>query len=167
MTKNTIAYALIAGLVAIGITSATLAMAQTTETEPTFHVSGTPIAGFKVMDLLPEIMGSINVGEDIMSSKKVSLPEAATIAEDETGGAVTTGSLGVQNGYLVYTFAVISEDQMRTVIVDAGNGEVLHVSEPHTVDAVSMLISGNHMMKFKHVSAPWAAIHAEKITSEE
>ena len=89
---------------------------------------------FKYANL--DIDGSVNitqqVADQILSSAKIAFPEAATTAADAVdNGKVLDGRLGVINGFLVYNFRVVDEDS-RTylVIVDAGNGEVLHKSEP-------------------------------------
>jgi hypothetical protein len=44
--------------------------------------------------------------------------------------------------YLVYVFRVFSDDMQKPAIVDAGNGEVLHLSEGMEIDALSAL--GGH-----------------------
>ena len=143
MTKNKTAYALIAGILAITI-SASFAMAEPVETKDKsiqFRTGPTP-AGGMLLGPFPEIKGSVDVGKDVMSSVKIDFPEAASIAETKEGGAVVNGNLGVQNGYLVYTFSVVSDNQMRIVIVDAGDGKVLYTSEPIQSNAASLLFSG-------------------------
>jgi hypothetical protein len=187
MTKNKIAYAFIAGILAIGITSAFA--------EPEFgkfvkSKSAWPGAGVGMGDPypLPEIQGTVDVGKDIMSNDKIDaarealeaarsevgndilskakigLAEATATAEAEGKGIATSGNLGIQSGYLIYTFTVVSENQARKVIVDAGSGDVLHVSEPMPHD-VLMLISGQRM-HFEHAVQVLAPL-GDKITLDE
>jgi uncharacterized membrane protein YkoI len=83
-----------------------------------------------------DIDGSVNITEQvanqILSEAKVAFPEAAaTAAGAVDNGKVINGNLGVIEGFLVYSFTVVDdENKIFTVIVDAGNGEVLHTSEP-------------------------------------
>jgi hypothetical protein len=56
----------------------------------------------------------------------------------------------IEQGYLVYVFRVLAGDEVKTVIVDAGNGEVLHVSEGMEMDALSA-ISGHGPSGFSTV----------------
>jgi hypothetical protein len=70
--------------------------------------------------------------DQILSGAEVPFPEAATIAADAVDdGQVLGGNLGVIEGFLVYSFRVVDDDnRIYSVIVDARNGEVLHTSEP-------------------------------------
>lgn len=64
-----------------------------------------------------------------MSKVKINFGHAANTATNAAGGHVIGGDLTIVNGYVVYQFRVISGDQEKTVIVDAGSGEVLYTSE--------------------------------------
>ena len=75
------------------------------------------------------VNGTINAGEEIMSKVKVDFVDAANSASKAAGGHGIGGDLTIVNGYVVYQFRVISGNQEKTVIVDAGSGEVLHTSE--------------------------------------
>ena len=86
---------------------------------------------------MPRINGTVNVGETmkdfIKDNLKVTLSQASeTAAKQAENGVVVGGHLGVVQGYLVYTLYIVNPDGHtgRMVIVDAGNGEVLHASEP-------------------------------------
>jgi uncharacterized membrane protein YkoI len=85
---------------------------------------------------MPQINGSVSVANEtsnfIKENVKVSFVAAAQTAQGQvTNGTVLGGHLGVVQGYLVYTFFVADATNQRghLVIVDAGNGDVLHTSE--------------------------------------
>jgi uncharacterized membrane protein YkoI len=85
---------------------------------------------------LPQINGSVSVANEtrnfINENVKVSFVQAAQTAQGQvTNGTVLGGHLGVVQGYLVYTFFVADTASQtgHLVIVDAGNGNVLHTSE--------------------------------------
>jgi uncharacterized membrane protein YkoI len=88
--------------------------------------------GFSPLDLDGSVNITEQVTDQIMSSVEVSFSEAATTAADSVNnGSVLNGNLGVIDGFLVYSFTVVDDDnRIYSVIVDAGNGEVLHTSEP-------------------------------------
>jgi uncharacterized membrane protein YkoI len=85
---------------------------------------------------MPQINGSVSVANEtinlIRENVKVSFVAAAQTAQGQvTNGTVLGGHLGVVQGYLVYTYFVADAANQRghLVIVDAGNGDVLHTSE--------------------------------------
>ncbi len=84
---------------------------------------------------LPEIEGTIPVGESIrenIESVNIDALEAGTIAIDSIEeGKVLFGGIMPTQGYLVYHYGVASSinDQLYRVIVDAGNGDILHTGE--------------------------------------
>jgi hypothetical protein len=85
---------------------------------------------------LPEISGSVNVNEAIknyiIENKKVSFSAAADTAEKQVeNGSVVGGHVGIEQGYLVYTFCVMDtkSDTSYNIIIDAGDGKVLNKSE--------------------------------------
>jgi uncharacterized membrane protein YkoI len=84
---------------------------------------------------VPQLNGSVNVREQsnqfIQDSVRVPFATALETAQAEVGnGTAISGSLGVVQGYLVYIFKLANFDAetSRIVIVDAGNGSVLHTS---------------------------------------
>jgi len=105
-------------------------------------VQGTRLDGFVPL----EIDGSVNITDQIMSGAEISFAEAAEIAADSpNGGQVLNGNLGAINGFLVYSFSLIDdENRIYSIIVDAGNGEILHTSEPMDIaqGAVASAIIG-------------------------
>jgi uncharacterized membrane protein YkoI len=84
----------------------------------------------------PEIEGSANIGEVIKNfieeNRKVSFVTAAQTAENALSESnVVHGNFGVIQGYLVYTFMGVDDEQQKyKVIIDAGNGEILYQSDP-------------------------------------
>lgn len=84
---------------------------------------------------IPQLNGSVNVREQsnqfIQNNVQVPFATASETAQAEVGnGTAISGSLSVVQGYLVYIFKVANLDAetSRLVIVDAGNGAVLHTS---------------------------------------
>jgi uncharacterized membrane protein YkoI len=84
---------------------------------------------------VPQLNGSVNVLEQsnqfIQDSVQVPFATALETAQAEIGNATAiSGSLSVVQGYLVYIFKLANFDAetSRIVIVDAGNGSVLHTS---------------------------------------
>ena len=85
---------------------------------------------------MPNITGSVNVGQTaksfIKDNLKVSFSQAADIAGKQiTNGTVVGGHLGVVQGYLVYKFFAVNPTTHTgyLTIVDAGNGKVLYTSQ--------------------------------------
>ena len=85
---------------------------------------------------LPKINGSVNVRDGIKNffaeNAKTPFLTAAQTAQDQiANGTVLGGHIGVTQGYLTYTYFVSNptNDTVHKVIVDAGNGQVLHTSE--------------------------------------
>ena len=85
---------------------------------------------------IPKINGSVNVRDGIknffVENTKVPFITGAQTAQGQiANGTVLGGHIGVTQGYLTYTYLVVSptNDTAHKVIVDAGNGQVLHTSE--------------------------------------
>ncbi len=82
------------------------------------------------------ITGSINIFKVLQDNVKVSFTDAANTAQKQvSGGTVVGGHIGVVQGYLVYTFTVVdtANNTVHMVIVDAGNGSVLHTSQGYSI----------------------------------
>jgi uncharacterized membrane protein YkoI len=84
---------------------------------------------------LPKINGSVNVRDGIKNffaeNAKTPFLTAAQTAQDQiANGTVLGGHIGVTQGHLTYTYFVSNptNDTVHKVIVDAGNGQVLHTS---------------------------------------
>jgi uncharacterized membrane protein YkoI len=85
---------------------------------------------------IPKINGSVNVRDGIKNffaenAKTPFITGAQTAQEQIANGTVLEGHIGVTQGYLTYTYFVMNpaNDTAHKVIVDAGNGQVLHTSE--------------------------------------
>lgn len=169
MTKNKIAYALVAAVFVVSMASVSLATAETAETKDTKHFKVASLAGqWGMANMLPDFTGSVNVGDNLLANAKIGLAEAVAIAENEAKGTATNGNLGIQNDYLVYTVSVMSENQLKSVIVDAGDGKVLYVSDGIPTDVSSILLGG-HGLGFFHraIAEPVPIPMDENLTFEE
>ena len=100
-----------------------------------FHGGPPELHGKMMMHDIPEIEGTVPVGESIrenIESVKIdALQAGAVAAESIEEGKVLFGGVIPTQGYLVYHYAVSSptDDQLYRVVVDAGNGEILHTSD--------------------------------------
>ena len=91
---------------------------------------------------MPQINGSVSVSNEthsfIKENGNVSFVAAAETAQRQvTNGTVFGGHLGVVQGYLVYTVLVADTGNQtgHLIIVDAGNGDVLYISEGQSFGA--------------------------------
>ena len=92
------------------------------------------------------LTGSINVKDAIKNfikeNQNITFSQASEAAQNQiNNGTVVAGRLGITQGYLVYTFLVLNggNETMSKVIVDAGNGQVLHTSEAHAMKAFDFM----------------------------
>ena len=87
----------------------------------------------------PAIQGTIPVtdNQDYAELSKVSLVDAMTAAEDVVPESKAIyGKLSVINGYLVYKVVMMNDERGHNrVLVDAGTGEQLYVSDVITKDS--------------------------------
>ena len=87
----------------------------------------------------PAIQGTIPVteGQDYDDLSKISLVDAMSAAEDAVSDSKAVyGKLSVINGYLVYKVVTMNDDRGHNkVLVDAGTGEQLYVSDVMTKDS--------------------------------
>lgn len=89
---------------------------------------------------IPEISGTISISEESQNyedESKIALSVAMAVAENSIDdGKAMWGKLKVVQGFLVYKVGVLtSDDIFHKVIVDAGSGEVLYVSEGKSKDS--------------------------------
>jgi len=101
---------------------------------------------------MPQISGSVNVEKTmkdfIKEHRTTTFSQAAATAEHQvSNGVVVGGNIGVVQGYLVYTFRVMDTESntVYMVMIDAGNGTVLHKS-----DAIPMKGMGGFGHGFGH-----------------
>ena len=83
---------------------------------------------------VPEISGTITITEtsdDYSDDAKIVLSVAMAVAENSVENSKAMwGKLDVTQGFLVYKIGVlVNDDIFHKVIVDAGNGEALYVSD--------------------------------------
>ncbi len=117
----------VAAVAAFSLSVTSMSAVAENDTDPNSPPAGT----FDTFIEMPEIQGSIDLREILTSAVKTEFSEAADAAASSvSGGMVVNGRLGVYQGYYVYTFEVLdSDNKVHHVIVDAGNGKVLHTSE--------------------------------------
>jgi uncharacterized membrane protein YkoI len=125
---------IVAAVLAVGALSAVLVASSLAQATAQEQQQRRMMMGFE--EGMPQINGSVSVVNEtsnfINENVNVSFVEAAQTAQRQvTNGTVLGGHLGVVQGYLVHTFFVADTgNQMgHLVIVDAGNGNVLHTSE--------------------------------------
>ena len=115
-----------------------------------------PLTGFnKTSDMseyaeIPKVNGSVNVRDGIKSflveNTKVPFITGAQTAQDQiANGTVLGGHIGTTQGYLTYTYLVVTptNDTAHKVIVDAGNGKVIHTSEGKQLGSVARSMFGS------------------------
>lgn len=94
-----------------------------------------------------DIQGSLKISsilDQIISKSGITLADAASKAAKAANGNTVEGRLSIVQGYLVYDMRVLSDDGMHRVIIDAGNGNVLLVSQAHPLNDNNHLFnSGN------------------------
>ena len=86
----------------------------------------------------PAIEGTIPVEKEFNSDlAQITLADAMTIAEEEISDSKSMyGKLSSINGFLVYKIVVSNDDhQYKKVLVDAGNGEILYVTDSKKQDS--------------------------------
>ena len=87
----------------------------------------------------PAIQGTIPVeNEEVDSSlAEITLVDAMTIAEEEISDSKSMyGKLVSINGYLVYKIVVSNDEhEYKKILVDAGSGEVLYVTDSKNYDS--------------------------------
>ena len=88
---------------------------------------------------IPEISGTITIteqSEDYSDKTEIALSVAMAVAENSVdNGKAMWGKLDVVQGFLVYKIGVlVNDDTYHKVLVDAGSGESLFVSDGVTKD---------------------------------
>jgi len=102
-------------------------------------VGTTQVFGDWDKTVYPAIQGTIPIvdGEDYTTKSKISLVDAMTIAENILPNSKALyGKLTSVNGYLVYKIFMTNDDREHNrILVDAGNGDQLYVSDVITKDS--------------------------------
>ncbi len=93
----------------------------------------------------PQIQGSVNLQQTLMSSVKIPFATAQnTAASAVTNGKVIGGSLTVVQGSVVYDFKVADDKNLvYSVIVDAGDGKVLYTSQGQSMNLGAFGMGGH------------------------
>src|SRR2546423_6343216 len=154
---TTIAAAVLAVILVLGATAAVTNMQKVNAQMSTSNMTG-GIMGMKVGGggAGPNVTGSIKlstvIGNALSSQIKVSLNQAAVIAEKAVGNNshAVAAHFGVEDGYLVYTVWVIDGTyNFHRVVVDAGDGKVLAnqpISKEESMMMHGMMMHGGGMM---------------------
>jgi uncharacterized membrane protein YkoI len=138
LTSDKRLLAVILGVAVFATVGVSLAYAQTAGT-----TSGTN-------STTPQIQGSINLKQMLLSSIQTKFTDAAnTAAGAVTNGQVIGGNLAVIQGSVVYNFKVFDGTNIYSVIVDAGNGKVLNTSQGHPLQMGSLFGMGHSGMMHK------------------
>ena len=102
-------------------------------------VAATPAFAHWDKTTYPEIQGTIPIedGQDFGELSKISLVDAMAAAEDAVPDSKAIyGKLSVINGFLVYKVVMMDENRGHNkVLVDAGSGEQLYVSDVISKDS--------------------------------
>ncbi|HEX6281604.1 MAG TPA: hypothetical protein VFZ67_05200 [Nitrososphaera sp.] len=111
---------------------------------------------------LPEINGSVNVGNEIRDfvnqNVNVSFVTAAENAQSQvTNGTVIGGHLGVVQGYLVYRFLTVNAENQTGYItlIDAGNGNELYTSQGQPSSSFNPIFGHQGLHGFGGGQGPW------------
>ena len=100
-----------------------------------FSISILTVPAFAEWDKLnyPQMQGTVPVspGDDFEQKNRIALTVAMAVAENSVSdGKAVYGKLADVNGFLVHKVIVITEDHAYyKILVDAGNGEALYVSD--------------------------------------
>jgi uncharacterized membrane protein YkoI len=125
---------------------------------------GTNNTNIREYGTIPKINGSVNVEDNIRSfleeNTKIPFVSAAETAQKQiANGTVLGGHLGVTQGYLTYTYIIVDQakETIHKVIVDAGNGQALYVSEGRQIYSFSQPMFGpfGHGKAHGFGGGPW------------
>jgi uncharacterized membrane protein YkoI len=98
---------------------------------------------------LSRINGSINIAEGITNflkeNTKIPFIAAAETAQQQiANGTAVGGHLSVTQGYLTYTYLVVNptDETVHRITIDAGNGQVLSISQGQSLDSILANLKG-------------------------
>src|SRR5689334_13801290 len=141
LTSDKRLLAMILGVAVFATVGVSLAYAQTAGSTGT-NSQTTP----------PQIQGSVNLKQMLLSSIQTKFTDAAnTAAGAVTNGQVIGGNLAVIQGSVVYNFKVFDGTNIYSVIVDAGNGKVLNTSQGHPMQFGGLMGGGHYGMRGHHM----------------
>lgn len=158
LTSDKRLLAMILGVAVIATVGVSFAYAQTAGTTSGTNSSTTA----------PQIQGSVNLKQMLLSSIQTKFTDAAnTAAGAVTNGQVIGGNLAVIQGSVVYNFKVFDGTNIYSVIVDAGNGKVLNTSQGHSFQIGSLFGMGHSGMMHKFHMKNYAAQPAPQQTQPQ
>jgi len=126
--------------------------------------TGTNNTNIREYDTILKINGSVNVEDNIRSfleeNTKIPFVAAAETAQNQiANGTALGGHLGVTQGYLTYTYIIVDQakETIHKVIIDAGNGQALYVSEGRQIDSFNQPMFGSfgHGKAHGFGGGPW------------
>src|SRR5215212_3810094 len=126
--------------------------------------TGTINTNIREYDTIPKINGSVSVNDKIRSfleeNTKIPFLSAAETAQKQiANGTVIGGNLGVTQGYLTYAYIIVDQakETIHKVIINAGNGQSLYVSEGRQIDSFThpMFGSFGHGKAYRSDGGPW------------
>lgn len=120
---------------------------------------------------MPEIIGTIPASEshkENLAKTQITFSEASDVAKNAVEeGQVTSGRLGVVNGFLVYKFRVVDvQENVHKVIVDAGERNTLYVSEGKSWDDLKRFGHGEKWSHHKEMMEKFAQMSPEEMTQK-
>lgn len=135
LTRNRGLFAIILGVAVAATIGLSAAYADSSQTNQTTQP--------------PQIQGSINLEQNILSNVQTKFSAAADTAQSAVAnGTVIGGRLTVMQGYVVYAFNVVDNKNMAySVIIDPANGKVLYTSTGHQMQFGGMAGMGHGGMK--------------------
>jgi len=117
---------------------------------------------------MPEISGSLPASgsmQENIEMEKIHFSVATAVAENAvTDGQAIKGKLGTVQGFLVYKFGIVDGDGLfHKVIVDAGNGFTLYISEGKSIDDFKHYSHGDKWSHDKMMGSHFADLTPEEL----
>ncbi len=136
-----------------------------------FSISIATVPAFAEWDKFnyPEIQGTVSVssGDDLDQKNRIALTVAMAVGENSVSdGKAVYAKLANVNGFLVHKVMVITDDHaFYKILVDAGNGEALYVSDMIKKDYSHKKVSNEkHNEKMKNY---FKGMSEEQITEKK
>ncbi len=120
---------------------------------------------------MPEITGTITASEthkENLEKAQITFSAASDVAQSAVEeGQVTSGKLGVVQGYLVYKFKVVdAQGNIHKVIVDAGEENTLYVSEGKSWEDLKQYGHGHKWSHQKEMMEKFSQMSPEEMTQK-
>ena len=116
---------------------------------------------------MPEISGSLPASDSMQENiemEKIHFSVATAVAENAViDGQAIKGKLEAVQGFLVYKFGIVDGDGLfHKVIVDAGNGFTLYISEGKSIDDFKHYSHGDKWSHYKMMDSHFADLTPEE-----